>query len=108
MGKTLFDVYDKAGNLIIEDMTSSEIGLALGTQSSNVSKRASDGNFIFGKYKIVRKTPKQERKNERKNESDRVKEILLLKWPDTVKPFKNVIWVNQYVPGVKRLGGRMR
>ena len=100
MEKVLFDVYDKKGNLVIADMTNKEIAAALNTQCSNVSKRASDGGFIGGKYKIVRKNDREKRE---KIPEATVRELLMTKWADAVKPFKNVIWVDKYEPGVKRL-----
>ena len=101
MEKILYDVYDKEGNLIIEEMTSVEIAAALDTQRSNVSKRANDGGFLGGKYRIVRKSENRERKPE--ENANTVRALLAEKWADTVNPFKNVIWVDKYEPGVKRL-----
>lgn len=94
--RNLYDVYDREGNLVIEGMTSTEIAEALNFSANYVSKCACEEKYLGNKYRIV----KVERKSDTNNT---VKDMLLNKWDEAVKPFKKVMWVKELVPGVKKL-----
>ena len=54
MGRAVYDVYDKDGNLIIEKMTSAEIGAALNESPVSIARCSTTGKLLKGRYGIVK------------------------------------------------------
>lgn len=97
MRTNLYDVYDADGKCIIENKTAKEISVVLEISALAVTKSACKGHKLRGIYPI-------EKVGELANSEDNtVKEYLLEEWDKIVSPFKNIIWVKEYEPGVKRL-----
>ena len=101
MARTLYDVYDRDGNKLIGEMTSSEIAKALDVSSNYVAKCACDEVCLRNKYKIVKKEEKTEKK-------DSFRSLLLTNWDKIRAPFLEVIWVKEYGPGVRKLNAQRR
>ena len=99
MARALYDVYDKEGNLFIEEMTSLEIGKALDYSPQYVSKCACDEVYLGNKYKIVKREVEV-------TGGDSVKSMLLNNWNKITEPFRNIMWVKEDGPGVKTLNGK--
>ena len=55
MGKAYYDVYDRQGNKLIEEVTSKQIGEALEYSPAYVAKCACEEMYLGNKYKIVKK-----------------------------------------------------
>lgn len=96
MARALYDVYDREGNKIIGEMTSTEIGKALNVSTSYVAKCENEEKYLRNKYKIV-KVKKQS------SDNNTVKNLLLNKWDETREPFLKAIWVKEDGPGIKKL-----
>ena len=96
MGQVVYDVYDKDGNLIIEKMTSIEIGAAINETPDCIARYARSTELLHGKYGIVKA-------GEIKAGNVGTERIVRKEWDKVVAPFRKVIWVKEYGPGVKRL-----
>ena len=96
MGRTVYDVYDKDGNLIIEKMTSAEIGAALNESPVSIARCSTTGELLKGRYGIVKT-------GEIKAGNPETEKLILAEWDKVIAPFKKVIWVKEYRPGVRRL-----
>lgn len=97
MRTNLYDVYDADGKCIIESKTAKEVSAILDIPALAVTRSACKGHKLRGIYPI-------EKVGELANSEDNtVKEYLLEEWDKIVAPFKHVIWVKEYEPGVKRL-----
>ena len=97
MRTNLYDVYDADGNCIIESKTAKEVSAILDIPALAVTKSACKGHKLRGIYPI-------EKVGELTNSEDNtVKEYLLEEWGKIVSPFKNVILVREYEPGVRKL-----
>ena len=97
MRTNLYDVYDAEGKCIIENKTAKEVSAILDIPALAVTRSACKGHKLRGIYPIVKV-------GELANSEDNtVKEYLLEEWDKIVSPFKNIIWVKEYEPGVKRL-----
>ena len=97
MRTNLYDVYDVDGKCIIESKTAKEVSTILDIPANRITKCACNGQKARGIYTV-------KRVGELANSEDNtVKEYLLEEWDKIVAPFKNVIWVREYEPGVKRL-----
>lgn len=101
MSKAYYDVYDRQGNKLIEEVTSKEIGEALEYSPAYVAKCACDEVYLGNKYKIVKR-------EEKIDEKDTFKSLLLSNWDKFRAPFLKVIWVKEYGPGVRKLDGRRK
>ena len=96
MGRSVYDVYDKDGSLIIEKMTSAEIGAALNESPISIARCSNSDKLLKGRYGVVKA-------GEIKAGNVETEKIILKEWDKAVAPFKKVIWVKEYSPGVKRL-----
>ena len=96
MGRSVYDVYDKDGNLIIEKMTSAEIGAALNASPTCIARCAISDELLRGRYGIVKA-------GEVKTGNVDTEKIILKEWDKVAAPFRKVIWVKEYVPGVRKL-----
>lgn len=97
MRKNIYDLYDLAGNKVIEGMTGDEISKALNVTSAHVSNCAIGNMRLLRKYRVVKVG---EEENSKENT---IKTLLMKEWDKVAGPFRKVIWVKNYVPGVKRL-----
>lgn len=97
MGQVVYDVYDKDGNLIIEKMTSAEIGAALNESPVSIARHANSDKLLKERYGIVKA-------GERKGWNSDTERIIRKEWEKVTAPFRKVIWVKQYAPGVRKLG----
>ena len=96
MGRYVYDVYDKDGNLIIEKMTSAEIGAALNESPVSIARCSTTGKLLKGRYGIVKS-------GKIKAGNPETEKLILAEWDKVIAPFKKVIWVKEYGPGVRRL-----
>ena len=97
MKTNLYDVYDADGKCIIKSKTAKEASVILDIPALGITKSACKGHKLKGIYRI-------EKVGEITNSEDNTaKEYILEEWDKIVAPFKNVIWVKEYEPGVKRL-----
>lgn len=96
MGRAVYDVYDKDGNLIIEKMTSAEIGAALNESPKVIAAYSNSDKLLKGRYGIVKA-------GEVKAGNPETEKLILAEWDKVIAPFKKVIWVKEYGPGVRRL-----
>ena len=97
MKRNIYDLYDLAGNKVIEGMTGDEISKALNVTSAHVSNCAIGNMSLLRKYRVVKVG---EEENSKENT---IKTLLMTEWDKVAEPFRKVIWVKKYVPGVKRL-----
>lgn len=97
MKKNLYDVYDLFGNKLINEKTASEISVALCVPANKVTKYCCEHKVLEKKY-YIEKVSQIDTKKE-----NSVCDLILVEWEKAVAPFKNIIWTNQYEPGVKRL-----
>ena len=97
MRRNIYDLYDLAGNKVIEGMTGDEISKALNVTSAHVSKCAIENKRLLSKYRVVKVA---EEENSKENI---IKTLLMTEWDKVAGPFRKVIWVKKYVPGEKRL-----
>lgn len=96
----LYDVYTKDGSLIISEMTSRQIADALGIRKNAIPDYARNRRIYNDQYIFVVSG------NEviaEKKENSGMTEKLMEEWESVRSLFKNVIWVNKYEPGVKKL-----
>lgn len=98
MRTNLYDVYDADGKRIIEYKTAKEISEILDIPAGRITKCGCNGQKAKGIYRI-NKVSEFER-----NEDNTAREYILEEWDKVRVLFKNVEWVKEYVPGVKRLG----
>lgn len=103
MRKNIYDIYDLAGNKVIGEMTGSEIAQALNVNIERIAKCSSGGTSLLGRYKVVKVGEKESKNTSKKNEDDAFKRRILNEWETIIAPFKKVIWVKEYGPGVRRL-----
>lgn len=96
MGRAVYDVYDKDGNLIMEKMTSAGIGAALNESPVSIARCSNNGKLLKGRYGIVKS-------GKIKAGNPETEKLILAEWDKVITPFKRVIWVKEYSPGVKRL-----
>ena len=105
MKENLYNVYDLDGTLIFENKTSDEIARALDVPRVRVAQRGCEGRRLNKRYKIEKvgivARPKVVDKSEKKEEKFGTK--LIEDWEKTTEPFKKIIWVKEWEPGVRRL-----
>lgn len=97
MRKNVYDVYDLNGTKLISEKTASEISVALCVPANLVTKCCCEHRVMDGKY-CVEKVCEISKKPD-----NVVKNIIINEWEKAIAPFKNVEWVKNISPGVKRL-----
>ena len=97
MKRNVYDVYDLNGTKLIAEKTASEISVALCVPANLVTKCYCECRVLAGKYCV-------EKVNEISKKPDNaVKNMIINEWENAIAPFKNVEWVKNISPGVKRL-----
>lgn len=96
----LYDVYTKDGSLIIREMTSRQIADALGIRKNAIPDYARNKRIYNEKY-IFAISGNEVITVEKENSG--MTDKLMEEWENARSLFKNVIWVNKYEPGVKKL-----
>ena len=96
MGRAVYDVYDKDGNLIIEKMPSAELGAAVNESPVSIARCSTTGKLLKGRYGIVKS-------GKIKAGNPETEKLIVEEWDNDITEFKRVIWVKEYSPGVKRL-----
>ena len=97
MKRNVYDVYDLNGTKLIAEKTASEISVALCVPANMVTKCCCEYRFLAGKYCVEKVSePLKERDSS-------VKNMIFEEWENAIAPFKNVEWVKNISPGVKRL-----
>ena len=97
MRKNVYDVYDLNGTKLISEKTASEISVALCVPANLVTKCCCEHRVMDGKY-CVEKVCEISKKPD-----NVVNNIIINEWEKAIAPFKNVEWVKNISPGVKRL-----
>lgn len=97
MKRNVYDVYDLNGNKLISEKTASEISVALCVPANLVTKCCCEYKVLAGKY-CVEKVAEVSKKTD-----SAVKNMIFEEWENAIAPFKNVEWVKNISPGVKRL-----
>lgn len=97
MRKNVYDVYDLNGTKLISEKTASEISVALCVTANLVTKCCCEHRVMDGKY-CVEKVCEISKKPD-----NVVKNLITNEWEKAIAPFKNVEWVKNISPGVKRL-----
>ena len=97
MKRNVYDVYDLNGNKLISEKTASEIAVALCVSANTVTKCCCEHRVLAGKY-CVEKVAEVSKKPD-----NAVKNLITNEWEKAIAPFKNVEWVKNISPGVKRL-----
>lgn len=100
MTANLYNVYDNEGNIIIKEKTSSEVARKLNVTAMRVANCGNNGQRIRGIYKIEKSGKVAQSQIDY---DDRDKRIALAEWDKVVSPFRNVIWVKEDGPDVRRL-----
>lgn len=97
MKRNVYDVYDLNGNKLISGKTASEISVALCVSADYVTKCYCEHRILDGKYVVdkISEVPKKQ--------DNVIKKLIFDEWEKAVAPFKNVEWVKNISPGVKRL-----
>lgn len=95
--KHLYNIYDRENRLIGKNKTSAQIAQLFGIDQKYVTSSIRRRQWVHGRYRLEVAC---------EDKIGREVRELLETWEDVVKPFRNVIWVEQPGIGVKRLGGK--
>lgn len=96
----LYDVYTKDGSLIISEMTSKQISDALGIRKNAIPDYARNKRIYNDQYIFV---VSENEVITVEKENNGMTEKLMEEWEKARNLFRNVIWVKEYKPGVRRL-----